>query len=66
MSFGGPEVVEIRVRAEGAYRLMCVAKFEERAYVLHVFQKKSPKTTGFDLDVARTRLAVIRCARKEG
>jgi phage-related protein len=66
MSSVGLGVIEIRVRAEGAFRLMYVAKFAEGIYVLHVFQKKSQKTSGFDLDVARTRLAVVRRARKEG
>ncbi len=66
MSSVGLGVIEIRVRAEGAFRLMYVAKFAEGIYVLHVFQKKSQKISGFDLDVARTRLAVVRRARKEG
>ena len=66
MSSVGPGVVEIRVRMEGVFRLMYVAKFAEGIYVLHVFQKKSQKTSGLDLDVARTRLALVRRARKEG
>jgi Phage-related protein len=41
MSSVGPGVIEIRVRAGGAFRLMYVAKFTETIYVLHVFQKKS-------------------------
>lgn len=66
MSSVGPGVVEIRVRMEGVFRLMYVAKFKEGIYVLHIFQKKSQKTSGLDLDVARTRLALVRRARKEG
>ena len=65
MSSVGAGVVEIRVRVEGAFRLMYVAKFPEGIYVLHVFQKKSQKTSGMDLDVARTRLAAVRRARRE-
>ena len=55
----GPGVVEIRVRVEGAFRLMYVAKFAEGIYVLHVFQKKSQKTSGLDIEVARTRWAIF-------
>ena len=65
MSGVGAGVVEIRVRVEGAFRLMYIAKFAEGIYVLHVFQKKSQNTSGLDMDVARTRLAGIRRARRE-
>ena len=65
MSSVGPGVVEIRVRVEGAFRLMYVAKFAEGIYVLHVFQKKSQKTSGLDVEVARTRLAAVRRERRE-
>lgn len=65
MSSVGAGVVEIRVCVEGAFRLMYIAKFAEGIYVLHVFQKKSQKTSGLDLDVARTRLAAVRCGRRE-
>jgi phage-related protein len=51
----GPGVSEIRVRAEGAFRLIYVAKFVEGIYVLHVFQKKSRKTSPLDLELARAR-----------
>ena len=65
MASVGVGVVEIRVRVAGAYRLLYVAKFTEGIYVLHVFQKKSQKTSGIDLDVARTRLATVRRSRRE-
>ena len=61
----GSGVSEIRVRVQGAYRLMYVAKFAEGIYVLHVFQKKSQKTSPLDLELARTRYAAIRRARQE-
>ena len=62
----GPGVVEIRVRdASGAFRLMYVAKFAEAIYVLHVFQKKSQKTAGLDLELAKQRYASLRRARQE-
>lgn len=62
----GPGVIEIRVRAGGAFRLMYVAKFTEGIYVLHAFQKKSQKTAGLDIEVARSRLKAVRRARAEG
>ena len=61
----GSGVSEIRVRVQGAYRLMYVAKFPEGIYVLHVFQKKSQKTSPLDLELARTRYAAVRRTRKE-
>ncbi|MHB8839967.1 MAG: type II toxin-antitoxin system RelE/ParE family toxin [Gemmatimonadaceae bacterium] len=66
MSAVGPGVVEIRVRAGGAFRLMYIAKFVEAIYVLHVFQKKSQKTSPLDLAVAQARLAAVRRARRGG
>ena len=66
MTSVGSGVVEIRVRVRGAYRLMYIAKFTEGIYVLHVFQEKTQKTTGMDLEVARSRLKAVRRARAEG
>jgi len=62
----GSGVAEIRVRAGGAFRLVYVAKFAEAVYVLHVFQKKSQKTSPLDLALARARFAAVRRARQEG
>jgi phage-related protein len=59
MSTVGPGVIEIRVHAGGAFRLMYVAKFAGGIYVLHVFQKKSEKTSLLDLAVARARYAAV-------
>lgn len=62
----GAGVTEIRVRADGAFRLVYVAKFAEAIYVLHVFQKKSQKTSSLDLALARARYAALRRTRQEG
>jgi phage-related protein len=62
----GPGVIEIRVRVGGAYRVMYVAKFREGIYVLHAFQKKSQRTAGIDIQVARSRLKSVRRFRVEG
>ncbi len=54
----GAGVVEVRIRDEaGAFRVVYVAKFESAVYVLHCFQKKSPKTAPRDMELARQRLA---------
>lgn len=66
MASVGVGVVEIRVRIGGAYRLMYVAKFAEAIYVLHVFQKKTQKTSAMDIGVARARLGAVRRDRREG
>jgi phage-related protein len=54
----GQGVREIRIQHEGQYRVIYVASFEKRVYVLHAFQKKSQKTSKQDLDTAK-------CALKE-
>lgn len=59
----GAGVMEIRVRRDGAFRLMYVARYEEAIYVLHVFEKKTRKTAQRDLALARTRLARIHHTR---
>ena len=66
MSTVGPGVIEIRVRIGGAFRLMYIAKFAEAVYVLHVFQKKTQKTSPLDIAVAKARLAAVRRTRRGG
>ena len=51
----GLGVNEIRVREGGAFRVIYVAKFSEAVYVLHAFQKKAPKTSKQDIELARRR-----------
>lgn len=63
MGIVGHGVMEIRVRANGAFRLIYVAKFSDAIYVLHVFQKKTEKTSPLDLAVARIRFAIVRRAQ---
>lgn len=56
MSTIGQGVREIRIRDEsGAFRVMYVAKFSDTVYVLHRFQKKTPKTNKGDIDMTRKR-----------
>jgi phage-related protein len=52
----GQGVREIRIReADGAFRVIYVAKFEDAVYALHCFQKKAPKTSRADLAIAARR-----------
>lgn len=57
---------EIRIReAGGAFRVMYVAKFEEAAYILHCFQKKTQATSRQDKRIAEARYRAIVNARKD-
>ncbi|GHE20399.1 hypothetical protein C1H70_16060 [Halomonas urumqiensis] len=56
MTTVGQCVREIRIRdANGAFRVIFVAKLAEAVYVLHCFQKKTQKTSKADLDLAEAR-----------
>ena len=56
----GPGVKEIRISEDGgAFRVMYVAKFAEKIYVLHSFQKKTQKTSPKDINIAKTRYSAI-------
>ena len=61
----GVGAIEIRVRVGSEFRLIYVARFPDAIYVLHVFQKKSQKTSHFDVALARARYAAVRVLRKE-
>ena len=49
----GNGVREIRIRNIGQYRVIYVATHCSTVFVLHAFQKKSQKTKGQDIQVAR-------------
>jgi phage-related protein len=51
----GSGVIEIRVHAEGEYRVFYVAKFEDAVYVLHVFAKKTRKASSLDVEPGNKR-----------
>ena len=56
----GSGVREIRISDDGnTFRVMYVAKFANRVYVLHSFQKKTQKTRQQDIDIAKTRYKAI-------
>jgi phage-related protein len=62
----GVGVNEIRVRVDGQWRLIYVAKFDEAVYVLHCFQKKTPQTSKTDVDIARQRYRDLIRERQHG
>ena len=51
----GAGAYELRIRAEGAFRVFYVAKFAEAIYVLHAFQKKTRRTAHLDVAVGAKR-----------
>jgi len=56
----GVGVKEIRISDAGnAYRVIYVAKFAKKIYVLHSFQKKTQKTRPKDIEIAKTRYSAI-------
>ena len=61
----GLGVSEIRVRAEGAYRVIYAAKFEESIYVVHAFDKKAQRTPQPDIELARKRFRALVNERKQ-
>jgi phage-related protein len=57
----GPGVREIRVRdVTGAFRVLYVATFAEAVYVLHAFQKKTPRTSARDTALAEMRYKELK------
>jgi len=59
----GAGVVELRVHAEGEFRVCYVASFAEAVYALHAFGKKTRRTRRADIEIARRNLAAVRRAR---
>jgi phage-related protein len=61
----GAGVKEIRIKeANGIYRVMYVAKFEECIYVLHCFQKKTQATSKPDKTTTELRYRAVLQLRK--
>ncbi len=59
MAIVGKGVQEIRIQTEDAYRVFYVAKFEEAIYVIHVFQKKTQKTSQNDIELGQQRYKTL-------
>jgi len=65
MTAVGPGVREIRVHTDLEHRVPYVARFAEAVYVLHAFEKRSPKTAQADIRLARTRLRELLALREQ-
>lgn len=56
----GAGTKEIRIKlADGAFRVMYVAKFPEAVYVLHCFKKKTQQTSQHHKDIAKLRYKAV-------
>lgn len=56
MATVGHGVKEIRIRdADGAFRVIYLAKLADAVYVLHCFQKKTEQTSDKEIQLARKR-----------
>jgi len=51
----GGGAYELRIHAQGEWRVVYVAKFKDAVYVLHAFQKKTQKTRKEDIELAVRR-----------
>ena len=51
----GSGVREIRIHTEREHRVCYVARFSEGIYVLHAFEKRTRKTVGGEIGLARAR-----------
>lgn len=60
----GAGVSEIRIRAEGAFRVFYAAKFEEGIVVFHAFQKKTQQTAQIDIDIGAKRYRAFLAQRR--
>lgn len=57
----GMGVIEIRLRGEdGEYRVVYVARFSDVVCVLHCFQKKTQKTSQWDIAIIKARYKAAR------
>jgi len=63
----GAGVQEIRIHTETEHRVCYVARFLEGIYVLQAFEKRTKKTSGSDIELARTRYReLLEHRRREG
>jgi len=59
----GPGVREIRIHTAVEHRICYVAKFAEAIYVLHAFEKRTRKTSQYDMERARQRYQALIAQR---
>lgn len=55
----GAGAYEIRIKVQGQWRVIYVAKQAEAVYVLHCFHKTTPKTAKTDIELAAKRYQLM-------
>lgn len=65
MTSVGGGVKKIRLHRENEYRVIYIAKFEERIYILHAFAMKTQKTSKKDIDKAKVRYKELIKSRRK-
>lgn len=55
----GAGAYEVRIKVQGQWRVIYVARHAEAVYVLHCFHKTTPKTAKADIDLAARRYKLI-------
>lgn len=55
----GAGVYEVRIKVQGQWRIVFVARCSDAVYVLHCFHKKTQKTAKADIDLAAKRYKLI-------
>ncbi len=55
----GAGTYEVRIKVQGQWRVIYVAKHTDAVYVLHCFQKTTPKTAKPDIELAAKRYKLI-------
>jgi phage-related protein len=64
MTSVGAGVREIRIHADGEYRVLYLATRPDAVYVLHAFVKKRQRTAKLDVELARARLKELLRTRR--
>ena len=64
MTSVGAGLREIRIHADGEYRVLYLATRRDAVYVLHAFVKKRQRTAKLDVGLARARLKELLGARR--
>jgi phage-related protein len=55
----GAGAYEVRIKVQGQWRVIYVAKHVDAVYVLHCFHKTTQKTAKTDIDIAAARYKLI-------
>ena len=55
----GGGAYEVRIKVQGQWRVIYVARHAEAVYVMHCFHKTTPKTAKADIDLAARRYRLI-------